>query len=92
MRINSKELDAWARALGGPDADVNAALTEKKSRMLAIAAEITQMRQQFMDAGVAEHNQVLDEITKAASGALDASVALGLLRQAFELHERRAAR
>lgn len=91
MRIKSKDLDLWAKALGvSNDAEAMAALKKHSASMLVIAASLTRMRQHFLDAGVPDRNPVMDEILKAASYTLDAGLALGELRGAFARHERGA--
>ncbi|MFJ2758068.1 hypothetical protein ACIO3S_20895 [Nocardioides sp. NPDC087217] len=92
MSINSKDLDLWARALGASnDAEAMAALKKMSASMLVIGAEFAKMRQQLSGGGVPEHDPVMEEIFKAASTTMDASIALARVRAAFARHERGAA-
>ena len=92
MRIKSKDLDAWAKALGvSNDADAMAALRKMSARMLTLAGEIAKTRQTLLDAGVPERNPVMEEFLKSSAYALDAGLALGQVRMAFARHERGAA-
>lgn len=92
MRIKSKDLDAWARALGvSNDADAMAALRKMSASMLIIAGEIAKTRQKLLDGGVPDRGPVMDDILKSAAYTLDAGLALGQVRMAFARHERGAA-
>ncbi|EGD45053.1 hypothetical protein NBCG_00589 [Nocardioidaceae bacterium Broad-1] len=92
MRIDSKDLDAWARALGvSNDAHAMAALRKLSRRMLRLAGEIAQTRQQLIDGGLPDRNPAMDDFLKSAAYTLDAGLALGRVGMAFARHERGAA-
>jgi hypothetical protein len=89
MRINSKDLDAWARTLGASnDADAIATLRRDRIGVLTHAGRLTLMLHRYFTAGADRDDEVMIALQKGAAGALAASQALERLQRAFERHER----
>ena len=92
MRIDGKDLDAWAKALEvSNDAEAIAALRKDMARAWDAAYLLEHLYDRYERRGISYSDDVNRDLRRGTAAAFGAYHALDEIRRAFERHERGAA-